>query len=183
MARESHRWQFGHPSTSDLHQEELYRPDCIGRRTETPFWSRERRDFWAFQDPRCPLLALLGAGGSLRRRGRVSAMAGVEGKVMVSRSWPSLFRSEGIRAPRVLPWRASPIRRWYRSNLIRGSLLSTSGPGSAESQHAELCRASLVCSSSSLFAPISSILTTTREKRLRWLIKLGFSRVPRLPRS
>ena len=140
---------------------------------------RERRDFWAFQNE----LALLGAGGSLRRRRRVSAMAGVEDKVMVSRSWPSLFRSEGILAPRVLPWRASPIRRWYRSNLIRGSLLSTSGPGSAESQHAELCRASLVCSSSSLFAPISSILTTTREKRLRWLIKLGFSRVPRLPRS
>ena len=55
MARESHRWQFGHPSTSDLHQEELYKPDCIGRRTETPFWSRERRDFWAFQnrDARC----------------------------------------------------------------------------------------------------------------------------------
>jgi len=66
----------------------------VGRRTETPFWSRERRDFWAFQNPRCPLLALLGAGGSLRRRGRVSAMAGVEGKVMVSRSWPSLFRSD-----------------------------------------------------------------------------------------
>src|SRR6185369_11632294 len=94
MARVSHRWQFGHPSTSDLHQEELYKPDCIGRRTETPFWSRERRDFWAFQNPRCPLLALLGAGGSLRRRGRVSAMAGVEDKVMVSRSWPSLFRSD-----------------------------------------------------------------------------------------
>jgi hypothetical protein len=34
---------------------------------------RKRRDFWAFQNPRCPLLALLGAGGSLRRRGRVSA--------------------------------------------------------------------------------------------------------------
>src|SRR6185503_5145704 len=94
MACVSHRWQFGHPSTSDLYQEELYKPDCIGRRTETPFWSRERRDFWAFQDPRCPLLALLGAGVSLRRRGRVSAMAGVEDKVMVSRSWPSLFRSD-----------------------------------------------------------------------------------------
>jgi len=28
MARVCHRWQFGHPSTSDHHQEELYKPDC-----------------------------------------------------------------------------------------------------------------------------------------------------------
>jgi hypothetical protein len=34
MARFPHRWQFGHPSTSDLDQGQggICRPDCIGRR-------------------------------------------------------------------------------------------------------------------------------------------------------
>ena len=162
MARVCHRWQFGHPSTSDHHQEELYKPDCWPENRNAILVARAE-GLLGIPEPRCPVLALLGAGGSLRPRRRVSAMAGVEDKVMVSRSWPSLFRSEGILAPRVLPWRASPIRRWYRSNLIRGSLLSTSGPGSAESQHAELCRASLVCSSSSLFA-VCSILEDNARK-------------------
>jgi hypothetical protein len=57
---------------------------------------RERRDFWAFQNRDARCWHFWGAGGSLRRRRRVSAMAGVEDKVMVSRSWPSLFGQKGF---------------------------------------------------------------------------------------
>ncbi len=111
MARVSHRWQFGHPSTSDLDQGEIYRPDCIDRRQKlhsggrcfagaTNWLSyRERRDFWAFQNARCPLLALrrhsggavyqgLGAAGVATppwTRQRVPASAAVVS--MTSKSW------------------------------------------------------------------------------------------------
>jgi len=57
---------------------------------------RERTDFWAFQNRDARCWHFWGAGGSLRRRRRVSAMAGVEDKVMVSRSWPSLFGQKGF---------------------------------------------------------------------------------------
>src|SRR6185369_6731069 len=101
MARVSHRWQFGHPSTSDLHQEELYKPDCIGRRTETPFWSRERRDFWAFQNPRCRCWHFWAPGGRYAAVDASAPWLELKTKLWFRDRGRAFFGQIGILAPRV----------------------------------------------------------------------------------
>src|SRR6185295_7389159 len=75
----------------------------VGRRTETPFWSRERRDFWAFQNPRCPLLALLGAGGGDRHAPRdgCGPWVGLKRKLLFRDRGRAFFGQIGILDPRV----------------------------------------------------------------------------------
>src|SRR6478672_12955702 len=67
MARVLKRWQFSHPSTSDLDQRQgrIYKPDCLGRAaTNSAEGYRQWSASWAFQNASCPLLAQNGHASS-----------------------------------------------------------------------------------------------------------------------